>query len=119
VKGNRFGHREAIPLERYLGGVVLSSMTRAALGIDVNDSQCGFTAISREACATLDLDGLWPRFGYPNDLLSQLAARNVTIHEVPVRPLYPHRTNKMGARHVPLIAAVIARAWLRRIGSRG
>jgi glycosyltransferase involved in cell wall biosynthesis len=118
VKGNRFAHphaRAAIPLGRRLGGRVMSALTRVALELQVDDSQCGFTALSREACARLDLGSLWPRFGYPNDLLAMLARAGVRIAEVPVRPVYHARPkNKLRARHLPVIAAIVARAWIRR-----
>lgn len=118
VKGDRFASASslhAMPRARFIGGHVLSALTRVAIGVDVHDSQCGYTAISREACARLDLDALWPRFGYPNDLLAMLAQRRAVIAEVPVGASYPHTKNKLGARHVPMIAAVIARAWIRRV----
>jgi glycosyltransferase involved in cell wall biosynthesis len=114
VKGDRFADASRIPRARYWGGQVLTQLTRRALGVDVHDSQCGYTAIAREACAALDLNALWPRFGYPNDLLAMLARRRVVIAEVPVRPLYFGR-NHLGARHVPVIVGVIARAWLTRL----
>ena len=58
---------------RRLGGLVFSWATARAIGMPISDSQCGYTAIARDACARLDLDALWPRYGYPNDLL--VAAR--------------------------------------------
>lgn len=118
VKGNRFAEPSSlrvIPRSRYVGGRLFTMLTRAALAIRVHDSQCGYTAISREACARIDLASLWPRFGYPNDLLAMLTRAGVTFVEVPVRPLYPHVSNTLGARHTPIIAAVIARAWWRRV----
>lgn len=118
VKGDRFashGALRAMPRARYVGGHVLSALTRVAIDLDVNDSQCGYTAIARDACAELDLEALWPRFGYPNDLLAMVASKRFVIAEVPVHAAYPHAKNKLGARHVPLIAFVIARAWIRRM----
>ena len=115
VKGDRFAHEDAraIPLARRLGGRAMSALTRAALALPIHDSQCGYTAIARSTCAQLDLDALWPRFGYPNDLLAMLARAGARIVEVPVRPVY-HGGNKLRARHVPVIAGVVVRAWLRR-----
>jgi glycosyltransferase involved in cell wall biosynthesis len=118
VKGDRFGDAAAIPRSRFYGGRVMTLLTRLALGVDIHDSQCGYTAISRTACAALDLDALWPRFGYPNDLLAMLVAARLRISEVPVRAVYLAGGNKLGVRHVPVIAGVIGRAWIRRLVSR-
>jgi len=117
VKGNRFVHETIgdMPLARRAGVGIFSILTSAALGQRIHDSQCGFTAISRAACEKLDLDSLWPRFGYPNDLLGMLARAGVTIAERPVAALYPHTRNHLGARHVPTIAAITFRVWKRRV----
>jgi len=117
VKGNRFAHATIgdMPLARRAGVGIFSILTSAAIGQRVHDSQCGFTAISRAACSAIDLDALWPRFGYPNDLLGMLARAGVTIAERPVAALYPHARNHLGARHVPRIAAITLRAWKRRV----
>jgi glycosyltransferase involved in cell wall biosynthesis len=125
VKGDRFGTRtaaremsssmRAMPLARRLGGRAFSWATSRAIGVPISDSQCGYTALAREACARLDLDALWPRYGYPNDLLSQLALRGLRIAEVPVRAVYADEVSRLRARHVPIIAALVARAWLRRL----
>jgi len=121
VKGNRFASRDtlrAMPAARRLGGLVFSWATSLAVGIPISDSQCGYTAIAREACATLDLDALWPGYGYPNDLLSQLALRGLRIREVPVRAVYADEVSRLRPRHVPVVASLVARAWWRRLGAR-
>jgi glycosyltransferase involved in cell wall biosynthesis len=117
VKGDRFRTPQAraiIPRERLCGGLILSWATARAVGVEVTDAQCGYAAISRDACTRLDLDGLWPRYGYPNDLLSQLALRKMRIGQVPVRPVYADEVSRLKPRHVPVIAGLVLRAWLRR-----
>jgi glycosyltransferase involved in cell wall biosynthesis len=118
VKGNRFGSRDVLrtmPPSRLLGGLAFSWATSRAIGVSVSDSQCGYTALARAAWARLDLDRLWPRYGYPNDLLSQLALRGLRIAEVPVRAVYADEVSRLKPRHVPVVAAVVARAWVRRL----
>ena len=91
VKGNRFASPHAwrvMPLQRRIGGEIFSRLTARAIGIPISDSQCGYTAISRDACEALDLEALWPRYGYPNDLLAKLTRAGVAIEEVTVRPVY-------------------------------
>jgi glycosyltransferase involved in cell wall biosynthesis len=117
VKGDRFrgpGAAATMPFARRIGGRVFSWATSRAVGIPVSDSQCGYTALSRAACEALDLDALWPRFGYPNDLLSQLTVRGLRVAEVPVRAVYADEVSRLRPRHLPVITALIARAWMRR-----
>ncbi len=116
AKGDRLHHPEVarMPLARRLGGSVMSACTRLALGLDsLSDSQCGYTAISRRALLLLDLDALWPRFGYPNDLLGQLRERGMRTVDVVVRPVYADEKSELRARHVAVILWLIARAAWR------
>ncbi len=117
VKGDRFGSRDVarvMPSGRLLGGIAFSWATSRAIGVPISDSQCGYTAISRHACSQIDLDALWPRYGYPNDLLAQIAARGLRIAEAPVRPVYGDEVSRLKLRHVPVVAGLIARAWVNR-----
>jgi glycosyltransferase involved in cell wall biosynthesis len=118
VKGDRFRMPDTVrtmPAARRIGGQLLSWATAHAIGVPIADSQCGYTAIARSACARLDLDALWPRYGYPNDLLSQLALRGLRIAEVPVRAIYADEVSRLKMRHVPIIAVLIARAAIARL----
>jgi glycosyltransferase involved in cell wall biosynthesis len=91
-KGNRFAHaelRSAMPALRRVGNTLLSLLSRAASGYwHVFDSQCGFTAATGNILERIDLDGLYPRYGYPNDLLARLAVAGARVEDVPVRPIY-------------------------------
>lgn len=122
VKGNRFGHAGVVGsmgISRWIGGQVFSRLTAFAIRQSITDSQCGFTALSRHAAANLDLDGLWTSFGYPNDILGQLAARRFRIVEVAVQPIYGEEQSKLRMRHLPPIFFLIGRAALRVRGLTG
>jgi glycosyltransferase involved in cell wall biosynthesis len=80
---------ELIPRTRYLGNAVLSLLTKIASGYwHVADSQSGYTAISREMLELLDRDRVYPRYGFPNDMLVHLNVLNARVRDVPSRPVY-------------------------------
>jgi glycosyltransferase involved in cell wall biosynthesis len=117
VKGDRFRSPDVartMPTARRIGGLAFSWATARAIGVPISDSQCGYTALARDACERLDLDALWPGYGYPNDLLSQLALRDLRIVEVPVRAVYADEVSRLNWSHIPMIAAIVVRAGVRR-----
>jgi glycosyltransferase involved in cell wall biosynthesis len=121
AKGSRFAwpHRaRAFPIARLVGGRAFSTATRLATGLDVDDSQCGYTAMGRRALATIDFARAWPSYGYPNDLLSICATRGLRVVDVPVRPIFADEESKLRARHLPGIAYVVGRALVRRLAGR-
>jgi glycosyltransferase involved in cell wall biosynthesis len=80
---------ELMPRHRYLGNAVLSMLTKIASGYwHVADSQSGYTAISREQLERLDLDRIYPRYGFPNDMLVHLNVWNARVRDIPSRPIY-------------------------------
>lgn len=115
VKGNRFVHADArrMPLARRSAGRVLSLATRLATGLSVDDCQCGFTALAAPAARALPLDELWPRYGYPNDLLAMLASRGFRVAEVPVRPIYADEESGVRPWHALSVLGLIARRYFR------
>ncbi len=80
---------ELIPRTRYFGNAVLSLLTKIASGYwHVADSQSGFTAISLPMLERLDLDRIYARYGFPNDILVHLNVWNARVRDVPSRPIY-------------------------------
>jgi glycosyltransferase involved in cell wall biosynthesis len=121
VKGNRFRHRAVwreMPPSRIAGNLLLSLATKLVSGYwRLFDSQCGYTAISRAALAAIDLDRVFPRYGYPNDLLARLHAAGVAAEDVRVRPIYGPGW-KSGIRLATVvhpISWVLARALVHRL----
>jgi glycosyltransferase involved in cell wall biosynthesis len=124
VKGNRFLHPAiwtTMPASRIVGNLVLSAATRVTSGYHhVFDSQCGYTAIHRDALATLELGKLFPRYGYPNDLLSRLRVANMRVTDVPVRPIYGAQWRSginLGTALHP-IPWVLLRSWGTRVAAQ-
>lgn len=113
AKGNRFLHPEArrMPVARRAAGEVLSLATRLATGLRVSDCQCGYTALSARAARRLPLSELYPRYGYPNDLLGMLAARGLKVVEVPVRPVYADERSGVRPWHALTVLRVILRRY--------
>ncbi len=100
---------ELIPRSRYLGNAVLSLLTKIASGYwHVADSQAGYTAISLDTLERLDLDRVYTRYGFPNDLLVHLNVINARVRDVPSRPIY-----NVGERSGIRIRKVVPRiSWL-------
>lgn len=114
VKGNRLIHPEfrQMPRLRRYGSILLSSLTSWAAGTSWGDTQCGYTAISRKAAQALNYADLWPRYGYPNDLLIALAQDGARVVETKVRPVYATEESGLRAWHILSIIRVILRRVL-------
>lgn len=106
VKGDRLRHPKVaqMPALRRLGSRALAILTSWAAGIRIADSQCGFTAFSGPALARLPLDQLWPRYGYPNDLVLMCVAHGLRVAEVAVEPVYADEHSGLRPWHVLSIA---------------
>jgi len=125
AKGDRLsfpGARAAMPVTRWLGNLLLGKLTALIAGVPIRDSQCGFTALSREAAARLPLDRLWSGYGYPNDLLGMLSERDLKVREVMVRPVYGDEESGIRLWHalfvVPFVLVrVLGRRLSRVLGS--
>jgi glycosyltransferase involved in cell wall biosynthesis len=124
AKANRLVSGEAwtvIPRTRYLGNAVLSLLTKIASGYwHVADSQAGYTALSLSALRRLDLGALYPRYGFPNDLLVHLNIQNARVRDVPSRPIYDvgqHSGIKLRSV-VPRISWLLVKGFWWRMGQK-
>lgn len=112
VKGNRFFYGQAwnmIPKVRYLGNSVLSLFTKISSGYwHIADSQTGYTAVSTESLQKIRLSRLYPRYGFPNDMLIHLNIVHARVKEIPIKPIY-HAGGKSGIRLWKVIPTI---SWL-------
>jgi glycosyltransferase involved in cell wall biosynthesis len=120
-KANRLFTGQAwdlIPHHRYLGNAVLSLLTKIASGYwHVADSQSGYTAAAHDTLAALDLDRLYPRYGFPNDMLVHLNVVNARVRDVPSRPVYGvgERSGIKLRKVVPRISWLLVKAFFWRL----
>ncbi|MGB2875747.1 MAG: glycosyltransferase family 2 protein [Gaiellaceae bacterium] len=121
AKANRLFTGQAwdvIPRYRYLGNAMLSLLTKIASGYwHVADSQSGYTAISLEYLELLDLDRIYTRYGFPNDMLVHLNVWNARVRDYPSRPIYGvgERSGIRLRRVVPAISWLLVKGFFWRM----
>jgi glycosyltransferase involved in cell wall biosynthesis len=124
AKANRLFTGQAwqlIPRTRYLGNAALSFMTKIASGYwHVADSQSGYTAVNLETLKLLDLDRIYRRYGFPNDLLVHLNVFNRRVRDYPSRPIYGvGERSGIRLRHVvPKISWLLLKGFFWRMGQK-
>jgi glycosyltransferase involved in cell wall biosynthesis len=109
---------ELIPRHRYLGNAVLSLLTKIASGYwHVADSQAGYAAISLRMLDQLDLDRIYQRYGFPNDLLVHLNVWNARVRDFPSRPIYGvgERSGIRLRQVVPRISLLLIKGFFWRM----
>jgi glycosyltransferase involved in cell wall biosynthesis len=121
AKANRLVSGDAwrlMPRTRYLGNAVLSLLTKIASGYwHVADSQSGFAAISLPMLERLDLDRIYKRYGFPNDMLVHLNVWNARVRDFPSRPVYGvgERSGIRLYSVVPRISWLLVKAFFWRL----
>ena len=113
IKGNRLIHSDfrRMPRHRRWGSRFLARLTGLFAQIKIDDAQCGYTALNRRAALLLDWERTWKGYGYPNDLLIQLAARGCHIKECAVQPIYENEVSGLRLHHFAMIIWVIFRRF--------
>lgn len=117
VKGNRFLDKSinTMPKVRYLGNYIFSYLMSYTLSLPfIIDSQCGYTAITSKAVKQLDLDKLYPRYGFLNSLLFSLVEKNLHIGIVSVQTIYGKEKSDINPFiTVPTILYIILFGYLK------
>ena len=87
---------------------MLSFLTKIASGYwHVADSQSGYTAARLDTLEMLDLDRIYPRYGFPNDMLVHLNVWNRAYATSP-----PGRSTASASSGHPLLRVVPTISWL-------
>ena len=82
----------------------------------LSDAQCGYTALDLHWLSKIPISRLYPRYGFPNDLLLRLEEAGAKIAQVQVTPIYASERSNLSIPKVILpIIGVFIRALLRRV----
>ena len=120
TRQTRVAHLRGMSPWRILGNLVLRVLTTIASGNPhITDPQHGYTAISREALKGLELDSVYPYYGYSNDLVARLSVLRRRIVEVPMPSMYHGEVSKIQYRqYIPRVFGLLLRLFLLRITGR-
>jgi glycosyltransferase involved in cell wall biosynthesis len=122
-KGNRLHsaeHYRGMSGWRFTGNALLTFMTKIASGYwQMNDPQNGYTAISREALETLDIDDLYDDYGFLNDLMVKLNVHGFRVTDVEMRAVYGDEESGIEYRSfVPKLSKLLLVRFLWRLKAR-
>lgn len=120
TKGNRMSsskHLRGMTSWRRFGNWLLKWLTRIASGNHkLMDPQNGYTAITLKTLGRIDLDGIYPGYGYCNDILVKLSAAGARTCEVSIAARYQGEKSKIRySRYIPKVSWLLLKAFLWRL----
>jgi glycosyltransferase involved in cell wall biosynthesis len=123
TKGNRLISREymaGMSLWRTVGNSLLTMITKIGSGYwNIMDPQNGYTAISRQALETINLDSIYQYYGYCNDLLIKLNAFGMRTLDVVMPARYgSERSHIRYGKYILKVAPMIFRGFLWRLKTK-
>jgi glycosyltransferase involved in cell wall biosynthesis len=122
VVGDRLNsslHETDMTIFRYVGNRMLSLLTQTLTELEAKDSQCGFTAITREALEKLDLQWVTNTWGVPNDFLFECAAQRLRVKYVNIKAHRGERRSYIRIHSfIPRMVFVLLRGRMRLVRSR-
>jgi hypothetical protein len=111
TKGNRLlspEYRKGMSKWRFVGNTILTFLTKFSSGYwKLMDPQNGYTAVSLKVLERLNLDTIYTRYGYCNDLLVKLNVFGFRVMDIEMPARYGRETSKI--RYGPYIGKV---SWL-------
>ncbi|MCZ7355886.1 MAG: glycosyltransferase family 2 protein [Candidatus Methanoperedens sp.] len=123
TKGNRLISKEfrhGMSKWRFFGNAMLTMITKIATGYwHVMDPQNGYTAISRRTLEILNLDSIYPYYGYCNDLLVKLNTFGMRVEDVVMPARYGRERSKIKySRYILKVAPMLFRGFLWRLKTK-
>ncbi len=102
---------------RRFGNWLLNWLTWIATGnMYIHDPQNGYTAIALDALKKINLDSIYPGYGYCNDLLVKLNICSCKIVDVTIPARYGHEKSKIRySRYIPKVSWLLLKLFLWRL----
>lgn len=119
-KGDRLSRSEltlGMSKWRRSGNVILTRLTRISSGYwTLQDPQNGYTAINKETLTHLNLNKIYPRYGYCNDLLAKLNVLGAKVRDVQIPARYGEEKSKIRyGSYIRKVSLLLLRNFFWRI----
>lgn len=120
TKGNRLlspEYRRGMSTWRFIGNTILTFLTKFSSGYwNLMDPQNGYTAISHRALERINLDTIYPRYGYLNDLLVKLNVFGFRVMNIEMPARYGREKSKIRyGSYIRKVSWVLMRDFLYRL----
>jgi glycosyltransferase involved in cell wall biosynthesis len=120
TKGNRLVNGDFVKgmsTWRLVGNATLSFLTKISSGYwQMVDPQNGYTAISKRALEAIELENVYPGYGYCNDILVKLNVHSFKMLDVPVPAKYGAEKSKIKYRsYIVRVSGLLLRNFFWRI----
>ena len=112
--------RKGMSRWRFFGNAILTFLTKVASGYwQIMDPQNGYTAISLRALDRIDLNNIYPRYGYCNDLLVKLNVWGFRVVNVPHPARYGQETSKIRySTYIIRVSKLLLKDFLWRLKTK-
>lgn len=123
TKGNRLiskDFRQGMSKWRSFGNAILTMITKIGSGYwHIMDPQNGYTAISKHALETIDLDSIYTYYGYCNDMLIKLNTFGMRVEDVSIPARYGSEKSKIKyGKYIIKVAPMIFKGFLWRLKTK-
>ncbi|MBA2869069.1 glycosyltransferase family 2 protein [Methanococcus maripaludis] len=123
TKGNRLNGSDYVlnmPKFRHFGNVILSYLTKISSGYwHIKDPQNGYTAISANVLNVIDLDSIYPWYGYLNDLLARLNVHDFRVMDVAIPAKYGEEKSKIKySKYIFRVSLLLLNNYIWRVKTK-
>jgi glycosyltransferase involved in cell wall biosynthesis len=106
-----------MPLYKYAGNRILSTMQNALVGLDLSEWHSGYRAYRTDALADIPFESFSDGFDFDTEIILGLHAAGKAIHEVPIPTYYGDEICYVdGIRYAKDVTTDVVRYRLRRMG---
>lgn len=120
TKGDRLSRldlKKGMSRWRRFGNFLLTQLTRISSGYwNIQDPQNAYAVISKQTLKKLNLDEVYPRYGYLNDLLFRLNLIGARIHNVQIPARYGNEKSKIKyGQYIRKVSMLLLNNFISRI----
>lgn len=120
TKGNRLlspAYRRGMSKWRFFGNAILTFLTKIGSGYwQIMDPQNGYTAVSRRVLERIDIDMIYPYYGYCDDILAKLNVYGYRVMDIVMHARYMNEHSKIKySTYIVKVSLMLLRVFFWRL----